>query len=197
MPFFHVQIDENRGFPTGSPVQARIRRTWLPSTPGDRIGSLREGFIAQRSATYIPTDGTAPQRKDDVRGAERMLKVGDIVEVHATITTDVPRSHVAFTVPFAAGFEPLNPELKTSSSEAQTTERDSLTPTYAQRLDHEVRYYFRSLPKGTFSFHYRLKAITPGSFVHPPPFAEMMYEGSVRGRGDGMRVIITPVGAPE
>jgi uncharacterized protein YfaS (alpha-2-macroglobulin family) len=182
---------------TGGPVQARVRRTWLPSTPGDRIGSLREGFIAQRAATYIPTDGTAPQRKDDVRGAERMLKVGDIVEVHATITTDVPRAHVAFTVPFAAGFEPLNPELKTSSSEAVTTEKDSLTPTYAQRLDHEVRYYFRQLPKGTFTFHYRMKATTPGSYVHPPPYAEMMYDGSVRGRGDGMRVIITAAGTPE
>lgn len=181
---------------TGATVQGRVRRTWLPATPGDRVGSLREGFIAQRSMTTLAADGSEPVRKDDSRGGERALKVGDVVEVHAMMTTDMARAHVAFTVPFAAGFEPLNPELKTSSSEAIPSEKDSLQPTYVQRLDHEVRYYFRTLPKGTFTFHYRLKATTPGSFVHPPPLAEMMYDASVRGRGDGMRVIITGA-APE
>lgn len=177
---------------TGEAVQARVRRTWLPAVPGDRVGSLKEGFIVQRAMTLLPADGAAPVRKDDERGAERPMQVGDVVEMHATVTTDVPRTNVAFTVPFAAGFEPLNPELKTSSSEAIPTEHDSRTPTYVQRLDHEVRYYFSQLPRGTYSFHFRLKATTPGSYTQPPAVAELMYDQSVRGRGDGVRVLIAP-----
>lgn len=176
-------------------VQARVRRTWLPAVPGDRVGSLKAGFIVQRAMTLIPADGSAPVRKDDQRGAERTMQVGDVVEMHATFTTDVPRHNVAFTVPFAAGFEPLNPELKTSSSEAIPTEHDSAQPTYVQRLDHEVRYYFSHVPRGTYSFHFRLKATTPGSFAQPPAVAELMYDQSVRGRGDGVRVIIAPPAA--
>src|SRR6185503_9032634 len=96
---------------TGGDVQARVRRTWLPAPSGDRVASLKNGFIVQRSMTVIPKDGSPSTRKEDVKAAERTLKLGDIVEIHATMTTDVARNNVAFTVPFAAGFEPLNPEL--------------------------------------------------------------------------------------
>ena len=44
------------------------------------------------------------------------------------------------------------------------------------------------LPAGTFSFHFRVRASNEGSFVHPAPYAEMMYRESVRGRGVGMRI---------
>ncbi len=177
---------------TGNPVQARVKRTWLPAALGDRVGALKNGFIVQRAMTVLKKGGGEPVRLEDKRAAERTLAVGDVVEIHATVTSDKARSNVAFTVPFAAGFEPLNPALKTSSSEAVPSEHDSITPTYVERLDSEVRYYFRSLPRGTFSFHFRVKATTPGSYVHPPALAELMYDDTVRGRGDGMRVIITP-----
>ena len=60
-----------------------------------------------------------------------------------------------------------------------------------QRLDHEVRYYFNQLPKGTHSFRFRVRAASEGSFVQPAPWGELMYREKVRGRGDGMRVIVT------
>jgi uncharacterized protein YfaS (alpha-2-macroglobulin family) len=104
-------------------------------------------------------------------------------------------THVALVVPFGAGFEPLNPALLTSSSEAQTAERDTLTPTSVARLDDAVRYYATSLGKGTWSVHFRLKATTPGSYTHPGAWAERMYDGAVHGRSDGSRAIIER-GAP-
>ena len=100
-------------------------------------------------------------------------------------------NHVALVVPFAAGLEPLNPELETAGAEAKPAESDSLSPTYVQRLDHEVRYYFTRLPRGTFGLHFRVRAVNQGSFVHPAPWAEMMYQQEVRGRGEGMRMIVT------
>ncbi|HEY0839393.1 MAG TPA: hypothetical protein VGD74_04350, partial [Vulgatibacter sp.] len=101
------------------------------------------------------------------------------------------RAHVALIVPFAAGLEPLNPALENVGAIARPSQPDSLQPSYVQRLDHEVRYYFVRLPKGQHSFHFRVRATTPGSFVHPSPWAEQMYHPEVRGRGDGMRVVIS------
>lgn len=174
----------------GVPVQARVRHRYLPETPGDRQATLKQGFIVERSMTLYPRTGAVSTRADDKRAEERALEVGDVVEVHARFTSDSARRNVAFVVPFAAGFEPLNPELLTSSSEAKPAESDSTMPTYVARLDHEVRYYFTSLPKGTHTVHFRLKAITPGSYVHPGAHAELMYDEAVMGRSDGMRIIV-------
>ncbi len=178
---------------TGQPVRARVRYRYLPDTPGDREAAQKQGFLVERSMTVYPV-GASPdasaQRLDDQRAAERALQTGDVVEIHARFTNDKPRFNVAFVVPFAAGLEPLNPALATSSSEAQPAESDSTPPLYVARLDHEVRYYFASLPAGTHTVHFRAKALTPGSFVHPGAYAELMYDQSVRGTSDGMRVVI-------
>jgi uncharacterized protein YfaS (alpha-2-macroglobulin family) len=103
---------------------------------------------------------------------------------------DQTRAHVAFVVPFAAGLEPLNPALENASSDARPSQADSIKPAYVQRLDHEVRYYFLQLPQGTHTFHFRVRAATEGSFVHPAPYAEQMYRQEVRGRGEGLRIVI-------
>lgn len=116
--------------------------------------------------------------------------MGDILELHARIVTEEERVHVALVVPFAAGLEPLNPELANASSEAKPSQADSLRPAYVQRLDNEVRYYFLKMPRGTHTFHFRVRAATEGSFVHPAPWAELMYRESVRGRGEGLRIVV-------
>jgi uncharacterized protein YfaS (alpha-2-macroglobulin family) len=174
----------------GAPVS--VMSTWrsLPKTPGDRLGDHKAGFLVQRSMTIYPVDGSAARRVDDVRAAEVRLQTGDIVEVHTSVTVDDSRSHVAVVVPFAAGFEPMNAALQTASSDAKTIERDSITPTSVARLDHEDRLYFTSLNKGSYSFHMRLKATTPGSYTHPGAFAELMYNEAVFGRSVGSRIII-------
>jgi uncharacterized protein YfaS (alpha-2-macroglobulin family) len=179
---------------TGEAVRARVRYRYLPETPGDRQAATKSGFLVERSMTVYPAaagggEGTG-QRLDDKRAEERALSTGDIVEVHARFTTDAVRHNVAFVVPFAAGFEPLNPELRTSGSEAKPAEADSTTPTYVARLDHEVRYYFDRIGAGTWTFHFRLRATTPGSYVHPGARAELMYDESVTGTSDGLRVVI-------
>jgi uncharacterized protein YfaS (alpha-2-macroglobulin family) len=94
-------------------------------------------------------------------------------------------------VPLPAGLEPLNPALATASADARPSQSDSIAPTYVQRLDDEVRYYFDELPRGSYSFHFRARALSEGSFVEPPPYAELMYHQEVRGRGAGMHVVVT------
>lgn len=174
----------------GQPVRARVRYRYLPETPGDRLPAQKNGFIVTRGMTVYPAEGGVSRRSDDKRAEERQVKVGDVVEVHASFTTDANRSNIAFTVPFAAGFEPLNPELLTSGADAKPAEADSVRPLYVARLDNEVRYYFTTLSKGTYTVHFRLKAITPGSYVHPGARAELMYDEAVMGLSDGLRVVV-------
>ncbi len=172
------------------PAAARASWRSLPATTGDRLPARKAGLLVVRSMSIYPVDGGAVRRVDDVRAAEQRFMVGDVVELHAQVTSDEPRFNVAFVVPFAAGFEPLNPALANSSSEAVTAENDSIMPSYVARLDDEVRYYFASLPKGTVTLHFRVKALTPGSYTHPGAYAELMYDESVGGRSDGSRAII-------
>jgi len=174
----------------GAEVGARVQYSFLPQTPGDQVGPLKDGFLVSRSSTVYKAS-TPPAHLEDKKSDTRKFAVGDILELHARLTTDEERYHAALVVPFAAGLEPLNPELETSGADAKPAESDSLAPTYVQRLDHEVRYYFTRLPRGTHSFHFRVRAVNQGSFVHPAPWAELMYQQEVRGRGEGMRVIVT------
>jgi len=113
------------------------------------------------------------------------------LEMHAHVTADEDRTHVALVVPFAAGLEPMNMELEAGAFLSRPSQQDSVQPSYVQRLDNEVRYYFLRLPRGTHAFHLRARAATEGSFVHPAAYAEQMYRQQVRGRGAGMRLIIT------
>jgi uncharacterized protein YfaS (alpha-2-macroglobulin family) len=128
---------------------------------------------------------------DDKAGQTLKVPLGEVIEVHAQLTTDEARQHLALIVPFAAGLEPMNPNLETSSSDAKPSQADSMTPTYVQRLDGEVRYVFTELPRGTHTFHFRVRASSEGSFVHPPPTAELMYREEIRGRGVGQRIVVT------
>jgi hypothetical protein len=174
----------------GGPVGMRAEARYIPATPGDKVTPLKQGFIVSRGATWLHADGSEETRFDDASGEVKELKVGDILELHARIVTEEERVHVALVVPFAAGLEPLNPELANASSEAKPSQADSLAPAYVQRLDNEVRYYFLKMPRGTHTFHFRVRAATEGSFVHPAPWAELMYRESVRGRGEGLRIVV-------
>ena len=43
----------------------------------------------------------------------------------------------------------------------------TLAPSYVAFLDDEVRYFYDTLPKGTYAFHFRSKASVPGRFIQP------------------------------
>jgi uncharacterized protein YfaS (alpha-2-macroglobulin family) len=174
----------------GGPVGVRVAYTYLPAASGDQVKALKEGFIVSRTTTLLHADGSAEEHFADASGTSQKLTVGDVLELHTQVTTNEPRANVAIVVPFAAGLEPLNPDLANAPAEAKPSQSDSIRATYVQRLDNEVRYYFDSLPAGTQSFHFRVRAATEGSFVHPAPRAELMYREDVRGRGEGMRIVV-------
>ncbi len=174
----------------GGPIGLRAQYTYLPDALGDKVTPKKDGFVVSRSLTWLHPDNSAPTHHDDVPGASLSLGQGDVVEIHARLVNDEQRYHVALVVPIAAGLEPLNPALATSNKDAIASESDSIAPSYVQRLDHEVRYYFTELPKGSYGFHFRARASSEGKFVHPAPYAEMMYREEIRGRGAGMKIVV-------
>jgi hypothetical protein len=179
--------------PTGSltgAARTRVDYRFLPAATGDQVKAVKQGFIVTRSTTRYPAAGGAAENAADEAGAVRKLQVGDVLELHTRFVTEQARYQVAVVVPFAAGCEPLNPELATASSDAKPSESDTIQATYVQRLDHEVRYYFNQLPAGSHALHFRVRASSEGSYVHPAPYAELMYDEAVRGRGEGERFTI-------
>jgi hypothetical protein len=176
---------------TGAPVSARVQVKYLPQTPGDQVAPAKAGLLVSRNLTWLHPDGSAPTHRDDAAGSTFTVPLGEVLEVHAQLINEEPRQHVALVVPLAAGLEPLNPALANAGSDAQPSESDSLHPTWVQRLDDEVRYSFTELPRGTFTFHFRVRASSEGSFVYPAPWAELMYREEVHGRGAGQRIIVT------
>ncbi|HSM92486.1 MAG TPA: MG2 domain-containing protein [Anaeromyxobacteraceae bacterium] len=174
----------------GTPLGVRVAYDYLPAAPGSEVKALRQGFVVTRSWSPVREDGTVAPPVEDKAADRRKVKPGDVLEIHARLVSDEERGWVALVVPFAAGLEPLNPALANSGPLARPSEPDSLQPTFVQRLDGEVRYYFARLPRGSHAFHFRVRAASEGSFVHPAPWAEMMYRQEVRGRGEGMRVVV-------
>ncbi len=60
-------------------------------------------------------------------------------------------------------------------------------------MDDHVAFYYNTLPKGSYDFYFRTRANVDGRFIQPAAVAEMMYDGTVRGNGNGALVVINPV----
>ena len=58
------------------------------------------------------------------------LKQGDVIEETAELVNPEDRTHVAISLPLAAGFEPLNPNIATAPREAQPSTAPTLAPTW-------------------------------------------------------------------
>lgn len=166
-------------------------QSYLPEKLGSAVAAEQHGFVVKRELIYVSkTD--APDKKVMLEKAETVhtLKIGDIVEEHIQVVNPKDRHFVAVSAPFAAGFEPLNPNLETSSTDANPSGRTTDKVDYQQFLDDKVVYYFDYLPAGTYDFYFRLRATIEGEFTHPPAKAEMMYELSVNGNSPGARIVI-------
>jgi alpha-2-macroglobulin len=172
----------------GAPLEARVTQRYSPKASGAELTPQKNGLSVGRNLTRYPADGSAPTQHEDVPGTLFKTKVGEILEIHTRLTLDLTRHHVALTVPFAAGLEPMNPALANASSDAKPSLNDDIAATYVERLDSEVRYYFTELKAGTYNVHFRVRASSVGRFVHPPPSAELMYQEQVSARGAGLRV---------
>lgn len=168
---------------------ARLGLVYTPQATGDQVKARNEGFVVRREIIRVSTDGAPPVKEWLDKGGNLLpFTVGDVIEEHIQVINPEDRNYVAVVAPFAAGLEPMNPNLATSPKEAQPAGTFTRQPSYAMYLDSEVRFYFETLPAGTYDFYFRLRAGTSGTFTHPAAHAEMMYQPLKRGNSPGAKV---------
>ena len=160
---------------------------YLPIADGSTVAARAEGFVVMESIKKIDAGQATPL---DQPGKRLDFAVGDVVEQVLELVNPEDRHQVAIVIPLAAGMEPLNPNLATAPPEAKPSQAPSLAPTYVAFLDDAIEYFYDTLPKGTYGFAFRTRATVPGRFIQPAASAEMMYNGTVRGNGNGAEVVI-------
>ena len=158
---------------------------------GSHVAPASAGFVVTRDIAKLdPTGAPAKRTLLDQPGKVITLAVGDVVEDSLDVVNPVERHHVAIVIPLAAGMEPLDPGLATAPPEATPSAEPTLAPSYTAFLDDQVAYFYETLPQGTFSFHFRSKASTPGRFIQPAAYAQMMYDDAVNANGAGAIVAV-------
>ncbi len=185
------KIRLTKGVPDSkNPLLAWFYVDYIPAGTGDRIRARNKGFVVERELLVYKSMDKPPIRNKAVPGKNITIDIGTIVEDHIRVINSKHRYYVAIKAPFAAGFEPMNPNLATSPKEAKPDGIFTRKPDYSIYADDSVTFYFDSLPKGTYDFYFRLKGSIEGSFTHPAAKAEMMYKLNVCGNSDGLKIIV-------
>jgi hypothetical protein len=183
-----VRID-NQGH---APVLALVDTRWQPTEPGFRAQPSAQGFGLTRQTWRVPPDGAPLERLVPEADGAFHITIGDVLEEVAELANPEDRTHVAITLPLAAGLEPLNPHLATAPAAATPSAAPTLAPAWTSFGDDRVFYAYERLPKGHYRFVFRLRAQVVGSFTQPPGEAETMYQAGVYGASAGQRIVVMP-----
>ncbi|PNG27192.1 alpha-2-macroglobulin family protein [Methylocella silvestris] len=172
-----------------APIVALSNVSYLQAEPGYLAQASAQGFVVSRK-TYKITEGAPPLLLEPGPDGALHLQSGDVIEEAVEVVSPQDRTHVAITIPLAAGFDPLNPNLATAPREASPSFAPTLLPTWTAFDDDQVFYAYDFLPKGNYRFAFRAKAMIEGSFTQPPGETETMYQAGVHGSSAGRRIII-------
>lgn len=173
---------------SNAPLIALVETRYVPAEPGAKAQATSEGFAITRQSWRVKS-GQAPEKIEPTDGALR-IDQGDVIEETAEVVNPEDRTYVAISLPLAAGYEPLNPNIATAPAEAQPSSAPTLAPTWVSFGDDRVLYAYDALPKGNYRFAFRLRAQTAGAYTQPPALVETMYKKGVRGLSAGARVEI-------
>ncbi|RTL90082.1 MAG: alpha-2-macroglobulin [Hyphomicrobiales bacterium] len=173
---------------SNTPLVALVETRYMPAEPGASAEAISAGFVVTRQSWRVKS-GATPEKLDAASGAIHVTQ-GDVIEETAEVVNPEDRTYVAISVPLAAGYEPLNPNIATAPAEAQPSSAPTLAPTWVSYGDDRVLFAYDSLPKGNYRFAFRLKAQTAGAYTQPPATVETMYKKGLLGASAGARVDI-------
>jgi len=173
---------------SNAPLVAMIETDYMPAEPGAKAQPTSDGFAIARQSWRVES-GKAPE-KFELKAGILQVKQGDVIEETAEVVNPEDRTHIAISIPLAAGYEPLNPNIATAPAEAQPSFAPTLQPSWVSFGDDRVFYAYDSLPKGTYRFAFRLRAQTAGVYTQPPALVEAMYKKGLRATSAGASVEI-------
>ena len=115
------------------------------------------------------------------------LEPGALVRVTLRLTSPADRNYVVVDDALPAGLEALNAAFETTDQEALQNadagqDRWWGSFNHTEISDSRVLLFADFLRAGEHTYTYVARATTPGTFVHPPAQAELMYEPSTSGR---------------
>ena len=168
--------------------------------PADHVQALDRGILVARQ--YSPVD--------EPREYVSTARVGDLIRVKLTIVAPTDLHYVVVEDPLPAGFEGLDPSLKTTSIIGERPELRNVTAeeestwfrrhgwgwwwfSHSEMRDEKVALFAQYLPRGTYEYTYLMRASVPGEFLVMPSTAYEMYYPEVFGRSDGGKFTVEPV----
>ncbi len=175
-------------FPMGT-KELRFRRD--PQGSGD-IGTffqaVEQGYDRVASPDAF-TSGLGVFREIKPLKPGQPLRAGDAVEVKLTVRNLADRrlDHLAVIDLLPAGFEVVAGDLRSGPGTVPGT-------SYAELREDRTLFYLTLAPNGEWSVTYRMKAVSPGSFVVPPAMAEDMYDRGRHGvsKAERIEVAVAP-----
>ena len=154
----------------------------ITGVPAEPQGTEADGFTLERD--YYTLDGE-PANPSVLAQNERLVVVLRVAEDRAWT------SNVLVVDMLPAGFEIDNPRLVDSADiSGLPWLGDDTTPAHTEfRDDRFVAAYERdeNSPR-SFSLAYIVRAVSPGSFVHPPAMVEDLYRPHLSARTEGGQV---------
>lgn len=154
------------------------------------IGARDAGFMVER--TYEAVEKPTDLKRIDERTWN--VRLGAKIKVKLTIANQSTRYYVALIDKLPAGFEPLNPALKTS----EKPPKEDVMYFWWNWYDHQnlrderAEVFCSLLSPGVREYSYYCRATSSGHFVVPPAKAEEMYSPDVFGRSQSLIVSVVP-----
>lgn len=185
---------------SGSPgrLYYRLGLDYAPTNP--RTEGRDCGFFVERRYEAIDDDEDVVKTDGGYR-----IRSGARVRVRLTMTNTSRRYHVALVDKMPAGFEAVNPALKTSEALPVDTDKQQDAPgvfcgmrcffsrswfEHQNLRDERAEAFASLLWEGAHSYSYVARATCKGTFVTPPATAEEMYSPEVFGASPGLIVEI-------
>jgi len=111
------------------------------------------------------------------------LEPGDEVEVHLSLTSKHPMEYIHLRDPRGAGFEP--------ATNISKHKWDLGISWYEEIRDSGTNFFFEQLPQGEYTFKYRIRATTGGTFKVAPATAQPMYAPEFAAYSTGAEIKIS------
>ena len=167
--------------------------------PVAEIDALQRGIIVQRQ--YVSSSCPFGEPCDTLE----TVSAGDEIQVRLTLIAPHDLYYVVIEDPFPAGCEAIDPALATTSLAAtepglyrETDDDWSWWWSWWWRWysrsefrDEKVVLFAETLPAGTYTFQYTLRAVVPGTYGVLPTLAQEFYFPEVFGRSAGRSLVIS------
>ncbi len=125
-------------------------------------------------------------RREPLKDGDKLAS-GDRIEVELVLESKNDYEYLIFSDAKAAGFEAID----ALSGYVGGSGYGSHFSAYMEPRDKTVDFFIRSLPRGTQTLRYQLRAEAPGTYKALPATAEAMYAPELRANSDDIRLEVT------